>query len=107
MLVVADVYVVAALSAARRRTWRSGSYLGVRVALSPVRKDWLWAICRVVDAMEEIVRLGRRLANTVLKPPEKVLDLLVVTNEWLLGVLSDLVRRDLVASLWAMQPEYS
>ena len=70
-------------------------------------KDWLWVTCRVVDAMEEIVHLVPDLANIMLKPPERVLDLLVVTNEGLLGVLSNSVRRDLVASLWATQPEYS
>jgi len=69
-------------------------------------KDWLWVICRVVDAMEEIVHLVPDLANTMLKPPERVLDLLVVANDGLRCVLLDLVRRDLVVSLWATQPEY-
>lgn len=70
-------------------------------------KDWLWVTCRVVDAMEEIVHLVPDLANIMLKPPERVLDLLVVANDGLWCVLLDLVRRDLVVSLWATQPEYS
>lgn len=72
-----------------------------------MRKDWLWAIYRAVDAMEEIVHLVRRLANIVLMPPEKVLDLLVVAKDGPLGVLLGLVQCGLVASLWETQPECS
>ena len=77
------------------------------MALTLVRKDWLWVTCPAVDAMEGIVHLIRDPANTVLKPLEKVLELLVVATDGLLGVPLDLVRRDLVASLWATQLEYS
>jgi hypothetical protein len=61
-----------------------------------MRKDWLLAICRVVDATEGTVHLVRDLANIVLKSPEKVLGLLVVANDGLLSVLLDLVQRDLL-----------
>jgi hypothetical protein len=70
-------------------------------------KDWLWVTCRVVDAMEEIVHLVPDLANIMLKPPERVLDLLVVVNDGLLCVLLGLVQRGVVASSRATQPEYS
>lgn len=66
------------------------------MASTLARKDWLWAMCRVVDATEGIVHLVRDLANIVLKSPEKVLGLLVVANDGLLSVLLDLVQRDLL-----------
>lgn len=72
-----------------------------------MRKDWLWAISRVVDAMGEIVHLVRGLANIVLRPPQKVLELLAVASCGLSGGLLDLVRRGLLANSSATQPEYS
>lgn len=66
------------------------------MASTPVRKDWLWAICRVVDATEGTVHLVRDLANIVLKLPEQVLGLPVVANDGLLSVLLGLGQRDLL-----------
>ena len=106
MLVVAGVYVVAVLSAVRRRTWRFGSCLDVRVALSPAMEDWLWVTFRAADAREGIVRLAPDLSNIVMKPLEKVLELLVVASCEPLDVLLGLVQRDVLASSLATQQEY-
>jgi hypothetical protein len=84
-LVVAGAYVAFVLYAARRRTWRFGSYPDVRVALTPVMWHWLRARYRAADAMEEIAHLVPDLASIVLKPLERVLDLLVEAKDELLN----------------------
>jgi hypothetical protein len=107
MLVVAGVYVVAGLSAARRRTWRFGSCPDVRVTLNPVMWHWLLVRFRAAVARQGTVRLESDLSNIVMKPLEKVLGLLVVANCEPLNVSLGLVRRDVLASSSATQPVYS
>ena len=55
-----------------------------------------------MDATEGRVHLAPDLANIVLKPLEKLLDLLVETQDELLDTALDLVQRDALASLLAM-----
>ena len=76
------------------------------MALTLVMKHCLRMSFQAAVAMEGTVHLALDLANIVLKP-EKVLELLVVTNHEPLNVALGLVRRDALVSSLATRLEYS